>query len=1180
MTASTQRSPGSGEDRANTRPRFGILGPLQAVADDGRRVDIGGPKQRDLLAMLLVQLNQFVPASRLIDELWDGAPPASADVTLRTHVSRLRQRLAAVGSEKALVTRPSGYGLVLDPELVDSYRFERLAALGQEALGLGKPERAAQLLRAALELWRGEVLEDLGSPGYAQSEATRLDELRLVTLESRMDADLQLGRHSSVVAELDQFVAAHPFRERPCGQLMLALYRCGRQVDALATFSSVRQRLADELGLDPGPALVDLETAILRHDPSLLLPDEWSRQPPTDSPAVVRPPSKPPDALFAAARRTPMVARSAELQRLRALWEAVRDGGRHVVLISGEAGVGKTRLVAEVAQLANNEAAVLVGRCDPVAAMPYHVVVEALRGSAEVASILAEAPEVVRVRLAPLLDDTDARSDAAASPTDEVSDARRELFEACEWLLTRVSARVPVLFVVEEAERLDRAGSLLLRHLAGRLPQHVLLVVSFRDPPGSRHGPLLELLNDLERRSMADRLVLRSLTERDVGELVANMTGDDVRAPLVRQVWRATGGNPFYATEVVRDLAAREGVDGDRPWQVPSGVRDVLRHRLQALPQLTQQVVCAAAVLGHEVEFTLLPELVDQPEGLVVDAVELAVQAGFLVESGSSWKGSYAFAHELTRDAVYADIPAPRRQRLHRRAAQALLSENAVGGAVVAAAAVHMRAAGPAADPIRAAELSLQAAADAGRIYAWDEAVMHAEAAVEILDHVGAPARLRADAAVRAALLRLKSSIGYPRAVEHLEAALEHYRAIGDDAALGSVHSRLGGALCLHHSVMDIPRAIEHFAAAERLLAAPRAAFHLHRGQAQAAMFGLRTDLLGTASERAQELAAELGRPDLGVVAGWGRAWFAFNRGRLAAASDIRETMWATAHQLGDPYLGWVSVGAASLCATEYLLDPGSGRAWCRRGLAQARFETFAHPHETVVDQLALSLATVGELHSARVAADGLPDDAVAKRWLLLLDGDWEAAEQSLAAAVDRDEQAGDLQDATLNGRWLAQARLLLGRADDATAALDRALAWAIDGPQVPSELLIRAELARALAAQGDRAGAAGHLARCDEIVGVGEDWRGVVGVVELARGAVASVRGHRRRSDVAYARALEVFGAYQLPWRRAEALHAWAQSLVAAGHADEAVERHRAASTAYEELGATPRWRRPLAAA
>src|SRR5918994_1177859 len=634
--------------------------------------------------------------------------------------------------------------------------------------------------------------------------------------------------------------------------------------------------------------------------------------------------------------------------------------------------------------------------------------------------------------------------------------------------------------------------------MAAPLPQHVLLVLSFRDPPGSRHGPLLELLNDLERRGMADRLVLRSLAERDVAELMANMTGDDAHAPLVQQVWRATGGNPFYATELVRDLAARDGVDGDRAWQVPPGVRDVLRHRLQTLPQLSQQVVCAAAVLGHEVEFTLLPELVDKPEDLVIDA----------------------------------------------------------------------------------AEQGLQAAADAGRIYAWDEAVVHAEAAVEILDHVDAPARLRADAAVRAALLRLKSSLGYPRAVEHLEAALEHYRAIGDDAALGSVHSRLGGALCLHHSVMDIPRAIEHFAAAERLLEAPRDAFHLHRGLAQAAMYGLRTDLLGAASERAQELAAELGRQDLGVVAGWGRAWFAFNRGQLAAASDIRETMRATAHQLGDPYLGWVSVGAASLCAPEDLLDPVTGRAWCRRGLAQARFETFAHPHETVVDQLALSLATMGELRFARDAADRLPDDAVARRLLLLLDGDWEAAEQSLASAVDRDEQAGDLQDATFNGRWMAQARLLLGRVDDATAALERALAWAIDGPQVPSELLIRAELARVLAAQGDRAGAVGHLVCCDEIVGVGEDWRGVVGVVELARGAVASVRGHRRQSDVAYARALEVFGAYQLPWRRAEALHAWTRSLLAAGHADEAAERHRAAWTAYEELGATSRWRRPLAAA
>ncbi len=1128
--------------------------------------------------MLLMHLNQFVPASRLIDELWNGAPPASADVTLRTHVSRLRQRLAAVGSEKALVTRPSGYGLVLDSERVDSYQFKQLAGLGQEALGLGEPERAAQLLRTALDLWRGEVLEDLGSPGYAQSEATRLDELRMVTIESRIEADLRLGRHSSVVAELDQLVTAHPYRERLCGQLMVALYRCGRQVDALATFSSARQRLGDELGLDPGPALADLETAILRHDPSLLLPDGWSRQP-NDGDAPVRPPSKPPpDALFAAARRTPMVGRSADLQRLLALWADVREGGRHVVLVSGEAGVGKTRLVAEVAHRANEEGALLVGRSDPVTVTPYHVIIDSLRGSAEVARALADAPDVVRARLAPCLDDTTARSASDDSPVDEMSDARRGLFEASEWLLTRISARVPVLFVVEEAERLDRASSLLLRYLGGHLPQRVLLVVSFRDPPGTRHGPLLELVNDLERHGVSERPVLRSLSEPDVAELMANMTGDDVGAPLVQQVWRATGGNPFYATEVVRHLDTREGADGDRTWQVPTGVRDVLRHRLQALPQLSQQVVSAAAVLGHEVEFTLLPVLVDQPEDLVIDAVEQAVQAGFLVESGSSWKGSYAFAHALTRNAVYTDIPAPRRQRLHGRAAQALLSTDAAGRAVVAAAATHMRAAGPAADPMRAAELSLQAAADAGQIYAWDEAVIHAEAAGEILDHVGAPARIRADAAVRAALLRLKSGIGYARAVEHLEAALALYRAIGDDAALASVHSRLGGALSLHHSVMDIPRAIDHFAAAERLGAAPGATFHRHRGLAQAAMYGLRTELLGAASEQAHELAADLGRKDLGVVADYGRAWFAFNRGRLSAAADIRETMWATAHQQGDPYLGWVAVSGASLCATEYLLDPVSGRAWCRRGLAQARFESFAHPHDTVVDQLALSLATVGELSAARHAAVRLPDDAIAKRLLLLLDGDWEGAEQALATAVDRDEQAGDLQDAAFHARRQAQARLLLGQHEGAVAALERALARAVHGPQVPSELLIRAELARVLAVHGDRAGAAAHLGRCDEIVGAGEDWRGVVGVVELARAAVASVRGHRRQSDGAYARALEAFRTFRQPWLRADALHTWAQSLLAAGDADEAADRHRASWAAYDELGAAPRWRRPLA--
>lgn len=1175
---SAASGPASSRAAEATGPWLGILGPLVATAG-GHRAELGGRKQRELLALLIIHVNQIVPTGSIMEALWGGQPPPGAEVTLRTHVSHLRRRLAAIGVGDALVTRPPGYGLSLDPERIDAYRFERRVGLGQEALGLGEPERAAHLLREALSEWRAPVLDDLQQPSFAEAETARLDELRLVALEGRIDADLALGRHHQVVSELNELVAAHPFRERFCGQLMVALYRSGRQVDALGVYSSARERLADELGLDPGPALAELETAILRHDPALMLRAE--RSAPHAATASRRSPVKPPaDALFTVVRRVRMAGRSAEIDRLFALWDAVRKGGRRVVLVSGEAGVGKTRLVAEFAHHAAEEDTVLlVGRCDHASVIPYQPVAAALRASPEVQDLLGTAPEVMRRRLAPLLEGPLGPRSGRSSAPDELADERLALFEAVEWLVGQLANLAPIALVLEESERIDRASSLLVRHLVNTLPERVLVVVCFRDPPGSRHPPLLELLGDVEGGGLADRLALRPLTERDLASLVAELTGAAVPAGFVHRLWRNTGGNPFFATEVVRDMEARGEVASGETWPVPAGVRDVLRHRLRGLPERVHHVICCAAVLGREVEYGLLARLVDEREDLLIDSLDGAVGAGFLVEAGSSWKVSYAFPHDLMRDAVYAEIPVPRRRRLHLRAAEALRSPGPNRTGDVAAAAVHLREAGSAADPVQTAEVSLLAADEAARVYAWDEAVVHAEAAVEILDHVGAPAGRRADAAVRAAMLRLKSGIGHRRAVQHLEAALERYRAAGDDPAVASVHSRLGGALCTHHSVMDIPRAIEHFAAAERLLGDRKAAFHLHRGLSQAAMYGIRTGLLGASSQRAHELAGDLGRRDLAVLASWGRAWFRFNRGELAEAAAILEAMWETAHELGDPYLGWASVNAAALCATEYLLDPVRGRVWCRRGLTQARFDTFVYPHDAVLDQFVLALAYLGELGAAWHAADPLPADAVSRRLLLFLDSEWERAELAWAAALAADEAAGDLHDAALNARWLAGVRLLLGDEEQAIDGLRRALNMSTGGPQIPTALMVRAELARVLAVRGDVDEAGRQLARCDEIVSEGQDWRGQVGAIELARGAVAAAQGRRAASDAAYQEALEVFTAFSLPWRRAAALHEWARSLLAEGRADEAVAKHRASWRVYDSIGAAPRWRRPLAA-
>jgi DNA-binding SARP family transcriptional activator len=246
---------------------FRILGSLDAE-QDGRLVPLGGRKQRALLALLLLHANAVVPRDRMIDEIWGDEPPETARTALQVYVSQLRK---ALGGER-IETRAPGYRVRTEPDALDLERFERLVAEGRDALAGGDAERAADALREALALWRGTPLAELGEVPFAQRECLRLEELRLAALEERVEADLQLGRHARLVPELEGLVREHPLRERGRGQLMLALYRCGRQADALEVYRSGRRLLDEELGLQPDDELQRLERAILNHDPSLESP--------------------------------------------------------------------------------------------------------------------------------------------------------------------------------------------------------------------------------------------------------------------------------------------------------------------------------------------------------------------------------------------------------------------------------------------------------------------------------------------------------------------------------------------------------------------------------------------------------------------------------------------------------------------------------------------------------------------------------------------------------------------------------------------------------------------------------------------------------------------------------------------------------------------------------------------
>ncbi|MET9069185.1 BTAD domain-containing putative transcriptional regulator, partial [Streptosporangium sandarakinum] len=359
--------------------RFGILGPTEVRLTDGRPVPVGGPRLRALLVLLLLAPGRVVTTARLIDGLYGADPPAGAGNALQAQISRLRHLLdaAAAGDDAGggsagtvgdapdggtgsgtdddvddtadgsgggggggMVTRhPAGYRLAVPPEAVDAHRFERLARQGRAALVSGEHERAEELLGEALGLWRGPALADVLNAPFAAAAAARLEEARIAVSEDHAEARLALGRRRepiadlrTLVTDLRELVTAHPLRERPRGQLMRALYACGRQAEALAVYEDVRTRLADELGADPSPELSAIHLSVLR----AALPVPGPDVPPAGDGTTAR--------AGVPAQLTPLVGRADELARIRGLLTGAR-----LVTLTGPGGTGKTRLAVEAA---------------------------------------------------------------------------------------------------------------------------------------------------------------------------------------------------------------------------------------------------------------------------------------------------------------------------------------------------------------------------------------------------------------------------------------------------------------------------------------------------------------------------------------------------------------------------------------------------------------------------------------------------------------------------------------------------------------------------------------------------------------------------------------------------------------------------------------------------------------
>jgi DNA-binding SARP family transcriptional activator len=326
---------------------FRILGTLE-VWRGGEPVPIAAARQRDVLAVLLLYANRVVATERLIEMVWGDDPPATALNTLHTLVRRLRSRLAGTAAEaqQVLQTQPPGYRLTVAPDRLDLSRFDALRRQGHGALVAGDAARAARLLGEAVALWRGPALADVSAQWLLRVEQPRLQEHYLQAVEERIDAELAQGRHVEVLGELRRLIAEQPLRERPYGQLMTALYRSGRQAEALETYRQLRQTLADELGVEPEPVLRQLHQAVLRGDPALEPSSPSSSAEPT--PTVAERPAQLPAGVSSFAGRTD------ELARLDKVAASGRDDPTPAVAIVGTAGVGKTTLAVHWAHRARD----------------------------------------------------------------------------------------------------------------------------------------------------------------------------------------------------------------------------------------------------------------------------------------------------------------------------------------------------------------------------------------------------------------------------------------------------------------------------------------------------------------------------------------------------------------------------------------------------------------------------------------------------------------------------------------------------------------------------------------------------------------------------------------------------------------------------------------------------------
>jgi len=846
--------------------------------------------------------------------------------------------------------------------------------------------------------------------------------------------------------------------------------------------------------------------------------------------------------------RTPFVGRERELSVLEASLEDAAHGSGCAVLIAGEPGIGKSRLLAEFVAGARRRGWVaLSGRAYETEGMPpYLPFVEALRGFLrnlpdEELSYFAGAGAELAALLPELRGLPEAPSESRAfGPEVE----RYRLFEGLADLflkISRSSESPGLLLALDDLHWADRSTLLALLHLARRLEgDRVLVVGTYRTVEVEPSRPIFDVLAEFSREHFAERVHVAALSLPATAQLVYGMGAGSAPEAFIEAIYRQTEGNPFYVEEIVRSLQA-EGRDLSDPglvaagWGVPEGVRQVIGKRLARLCPEANRVLEIAAVLADGFRFEIAAAATGLGELAIADALDQALGAGVLREEGET----YRFSHALIRRTIYDGLTITRRRRLHVAAVRAIEQVHARNlEPHLSALAAHSRLAGPLADPQATIDYSLRAGELANRALAYEEAEAHWEAALALMEQEGADLLARARLIERLGeLLQVVGFDKYASSAEHFERALRLYRDLGAPVEAAAVHARLGLLLGAGGALNDNVRALSHLRAAEPFLKdgpPGDALLSLWSGLGLVAVWQVSTPEGLDSSRRAMDVAQSLGQEDRWVTNAVMHSYHLHALGRLEEGLALMARAWDVAHRLNNTYRAFVAASWLGGRLLE-LGDPLAARAWFQREVDQPRQLHAPTRRRGLQVSIAGTFASSGDLDTclstlATAYIRPGPDVAFWEGHWDRAQATWSRVREDAPASLNRSTQA-------IADHWLFRLSRLRG--DDASAVghLSDELAIGIDGPHLLFQLRASTELAISYAERGLLAEAEVHLTRCREILAGGEDWRGLGGRAALAEAVFAGAGDRIGEAEGHFTRAIAVFQRFSLPWDEAEAL-------------------------------------------